>query len=242
MNTQRFLLHAQLIAYQKKEQKALDTIEKALEMMKNPYVAFSTGKDSTVLLDLVRQVAPETPAVYFDADAAYPESTEMLDTPNVIKFKTEPILETFQKWGILHPQIEKKTMESTVYHPIKALLAEYEFDGVFLGLRAEESYGRKQLAKSKKELIFLNKRDKIWECIPLSWWTYDDIWAYIFSHKLKYNTIYDQMDMLTEKERRVSYWAGETNRQGGRWVWLARFHPELFNKFARCFPEVRFFQ
>jgi hypothetical protein len=58
---------------------------------------------------------------------------------------------------------------------------------------------------------------------------------------LKYNEIYDKMDMLPERERRVSYWAGESNRQGGRWVWLAKMHPELFNRLAAEFNEVRVF-
>lgn len=236
-----YQLHSKLTTFIKKVQRTKQIIKKALDMMKKPYVAFSTGKDSTVLLDLTRTINPNIPAVYFDADAAYPESFEMLETiPNLIKFKTEPILATFRKWGILHLNIEDKTMESTVYRPIKALLAKYHFDGVFLGLRAEESYGRKKLAQTKGTL-FWQKRESIWECIPLAWWTYRDIWAYIFSNNLNYNKIYDKMGALPEKERRVSYWAGETNRRGGRWVWLATMYPDLFNQLANEFPEVRLF-
>ena len=37
------------------------------------YVSFSGGKDSTVLLDLARQVAPEMPAVFFDTGLEFPE-------------------------------------------------------------------------------------------------------------------------------------------------------------------------
>ena len=37
------------------------------------YISFSGGKDSTVLLDLVRQDYPDIPAVYIDTGLEYPE-------------------------------------------------------------------------------------------------------------------------------------------------------------------------
>lgn len=37
------------------------------------YVAFSGGKDSTVLLDLVRDISPDVPAVFVDTGLEYPE-------------------------------------------------------------------------------------------------------------------------------------------------------------------------
>lgn len=40
------------------------------------YVAFSGGKDSTVVLDLARQVDPEVPVVFFDSSLEFPETYE----------------------------------------------------------------------------------------------------------------------------------------------------------------------
>ena len=39
----------------------------------NVYVAFSGGKDSTVLLDLVRKIYPDVPGVFVDTGLEYPE-------------------------------------------------------------------------------------------------------------------------------------------------------------------------
>ena len=42
------------------------------------YISFSGGKDSTVLLDLVRQVNPNIPGVFVDTGLEYPETKEFV--------------------------------------------------------------------------------------------------------------------------------------------------------------------
>lgn len=54
------------------------------------YVSFSGGKDSTVLLHLVRTLYPDVPAVYVDTGLEYPEIREFVKTiDNVIWLKPE---------------------------------------------------------------------------------------------------------------------------------------------------------
>ena len=54
------------------------------------YVAFSGGKDSTVLLDLVRTIYPDVPAVFCDTGLEYPEIREFVKTiNNVVWLKPE---------------------------------------------------------------------------------------------------------------------------------------------------------
>lgn len=44
------------------------------------YVSFSGGKDSTVLLDLVRSIYPDVPAVFVDTGLEYPELRDFVKT------------------------------------------------------------------------------------------------------------------------------------------------------------------
>ncbi|MBT7930212.1 phosphoadenosine phosphosulfate reductase family protein [Candidatus Peregrinibacteria bacterium] len=72
------------------------------------YVAFSGGKDSTVLLDLVRSVYPEVPAVFSDTGLEYPEIRKFVKTiPNVTWIKPKmQFPEVIKKYGF--PVVSKE--------------------------------------------------------------------------------------------------------------------------------------
>ena len=149
MDKARFLLYAELRLYSWRVEQARRRITAWLQKVENPYVAFSTGKDSTCVLHLVREQSPDIPAVYFDADCSFPESREMLEaTENLIVFPAlEPLLETFRRFGGFGNGLERETMRTTVWEPIGRLVKKYDFDGVAYGLRAEENRGRAMHAK-----------------------------------------------------------------------------------------------
>lgn len=238
------LLHAKTPRYKTVVANAKQVVSRALQRMEKPYVSFSGGKDSLVMLHLVLEQKPDTKVIYFDADASYPDTDIFLDTLadewdlNFCRIKTRPIVEVFREYGIKHPQIEQKTMAATMYAPVSELTRKRRYDGEFVGLRSEESKARRQLIKYRGQ-IFHNKSRASLECLPVAHFTVDDVWAYITSNNLPYNTAYDKTSMRSRNEIRVSYWCGESARNFGRYVWLCKEYPGLYNRFASEFPEVR---
>lgn len=76
------------------------------------YVSFSGGKDSTVLLDLVRRIYPDVPAVFIDTGLEYPELREFVKTiQNVTWLKPEmnfrKVIETYG-YPIISKEVSKR--------------------------------------------------------------------------------------------------------------------------------------
>ena len=87
------------------------------------YVSFSGGKDSTVLLDIVRRLYPDVPAVFSDTGLEYPEIKEFVKTfPNVTIVRPKhSFKEILTKYG--YPIISKEVAEC-VHHAKKFILQE----------------------------------------------------------------------------------------------------------------------
>lgn len=236
-----FTLHSRLPAYRHRVARAFSTTREWLELCQKPYIAFSGGKDSTVILHITRQLAPDTPAIYLDADNCFPEVSDLIDqTPNCTRYPTsEPFLATLKRFGLDGGKdLDRQTMKSTVYEPVRKLIDEYGYDGCIYGIRAEESHGRRKSVQVHKE-IFFAKGYGVWQCQPIGWWLYRDIWTYIVSNNVPYAGTYDKMWDMPPDDQRVSYWAGETKRRYGRYAWLKRTYPDLWNKLCQELPEVR---
>jgi phosphoadenosine phosphosulfate reductase len=148
------------------------------------YVAFSGGKDSIVMLDLVKKAN-----VKYDVHM----NLTSVDPPELLKFirkyypecqMHKPILSMFQL-------ILKKGMPPTrIMRYCCQILKEGGGIGrtVLIGVRWEESVKRKlrkavEIDKSKKHKNIIS---------PIIEWASDEIWEYIHANKLPYPSLYDE--------------------------------------------------
>ena len=118
------------------------------------YVAFSGGKDSTVLLDLVRSEYPDVPAVFADTGLEYPEIRQFVKTiPNVTWVKPKMnFREVVERYG--YPVVSKKVSRFT--EDIKKPLTEKNKNVQRLRLTGITSDGRKAPSfKLSKKWIYL---------------------------------------------------------------------------------------
>lgn len=114
--TPELLKELQSMTLDEKIEMTKDRIEDwYMQFYGNVYVSFSGGKDSTVLLHLVRSMFPEVPAVFCDTGLEYPELRRFaLAKPNLRKLTPKmPFHEVITKYG--YPIVSKEVAEAIYY-------------------------------------------------------------------------------------------------------------------------------
>ena len=235
--------------FKNKELEALNLISSFLEFIQNPYVSFSGGKDSAVLVHLISRVNKNVPVI-----------TEANDLDIDPKGKKEYCKRFVKNCGMENyfyleteeSQIEqlKETGDMFWYDTfLEKYITIYKPDGFFTGISAKENPQTRGKFLKKYGLIYqysdtaINR--KKWKsgatvCCPLGWWTGLDIFAYILTNKLEYNSVYDKDEYLKPHEIRYGSMYLESARfTKYNLLWLKKYYPEEFNRLQKELPKVR---
>lgn len=177
-------------------------IKKALSKSKSPVVAFSGGKDSTAVLDLVRKIDPSVTAVFCDTGVEAKTTYEYMDRIDnkVVLKPRKTYWQCVEEYGF--PEIKGKISgvrqnqccEWLKDKPMKEFIKKGSTDLVFTGLTMGESRQRMMFLKHYGPYMYV-KSWKVWKCHPISEWSTEEVWKYIKDNNLDYNKGYDK-DMV----------------------------------------------
>lgn len=221
------LLYSKTNNFKKKVNEAKEIIKRSLKVSKKPYVAFSGGKDSTVIYNLVKEFIPEIKCIWSDDEWWLPETDEYIKSiNNLIQIRTNAI---HTDWFKIKGD----------YDGLEDYAKQNNYDLVYLGLRAEESKDRK-LNRIIKGNLYQVKKEELWHCCPINDWSWKDVWGFIYSNNLNYNKAYDKYDKMgiPFKYQRIGPFAVERVLKYGQLTLLKKGWSSLFNKFCKKYPEA----
>lgn len=135
--------------------KLLDRIAEHLDEH-DGYVSWSGGKDSTVVVDLARQVDPHVPVVFFDSGLQFPETMQYLEETaaawqldyHVITADPDLLTVLVAGGGFDHHAVDRRLRGQLADIMISGPADEAHRrhgPGCLWGVRAEESHGRRML-------------------------------------------------------------------------------------------------
>jgi hypothetical protein len=225
MDKKTAILYAQLKPYKALVNKTSGFIRWALEHVENPYVACSFGKDSAVMLDLCLKNNPDIPVRF----ASHPE-TRILDNYN-------EVINLWLKKGINYQEIfcdgGLVKIKNAQRNSLDAL--NENWDSFFVGIRKEESFGRRVSLKKYGMFHKLKSTGRI-KISPMADWTEREISVYVLSNELptlnKYN--------IEGFSSRTTSGIPRTNIEECL-ISLKQRDIEGFNKLCKLFPDTKYF-
>lgn len=174
-------------------------------------MAFSGGKDSTCILHLVLQQKPDVMVFHWDYGPYYvPRWLENEFIENARKIGARNIrVETSSKYMALKRNAINVLGTEYLGNAVLKLYNE-GYDAVFVGLRKEESCRRKTRIKANRSLSVIR------EIYPIQNWSWQDVWAYIFSNDLPYASIYNTYAPIVgwDRVRLVTFFDPEFDKFG----------------------------
>lgn len=185
-----------------------EIIKQALDKHDNPVVAVSFGKDSMVVLHMIRQIYPDIPVVFNNTKVEYPDTLrlkrQLVNEWNLNLIEAKPIngwtfWKIVEKYGFPIGQRRGASATSKCCYylkkkPMDRARKRNQWDLIIDGMTIYESRQRYlQLTKYINDGGYrFNKKWKCHKLSPILDWTPSDVWGYIDDNNIPYNDYYDK--------------------------------------------------
>ncbi len=216
-------------------------LETALALPCRFVASWSGGKDSTAMTHLIRALAPETQVMVQFDDCDWPEKEPYINRI-AERFgweyvRVQPDFSVFEaavKYGLgtehICAQAHPLTRDAFIA-PLEAKRKELGCEGVYLGLRAQESRARRMNAYTRGPLY--QKQDGTHVCLPLVRWSALDVFAYLVGNEIEINPCYLNNKFCAPEEVRISWALPTPGTHMESREHIRHYYPEQFRKLRR---------
>ncbi|MFW6270978.1 MAG: phosphoadenosine phosphosulfate reductase family protein [Bacillota bacterium] len=243
-----------------KEKEALNLIESSFQDFDKAVVACSWGKDSLVVLHLVKRVADKldrdfdvlwnNTGVHYPSVYKLKEKLEENWDLNIIETKYNKsfweIVEEYGWPGVNSSDRSDKANSACCYNikkkPTKEAIKTNNWDLYFDGLTAYES-DRRYMNMNQYGLSHYHKSFKLQKVHPIGWWTVDNVWDYIEKNNIPYPDIYNaEVGDYTKRgysEQKQGHRFDRAIRNGCWCCTLAlKYAPEKMEQLRKYYPKL----
>lgn len=237
-------LYANLKTYKVKLDKTIKSVEQMLDLVRSPYIAFSCGKDSSVLADIVLKINPDIKLRFISSG----ETRIMHNVDNVMDYFTNKYNANIEE--IVFDRVFSAEWKGSSFDEQRKAgrrdiqsINNSSYGGVFMGLRKEESRGRCISLKMHnnddlpRNMYKYKNRREFYRMCPLADWKTEDIGAYIVTNDIPVLKWYQDFGFESRTTARLT---GDAIRQNTLY-WIKYNNPVGYNKLISRFPELSIF-
>jgi sulfate adenylyltransferase subunit 2 len=184
-----------------------EIFKKAEKTFRHPVMLWAGGKDSTAMLAIAKELYPKKlpfPLLFIDTTYKFSETYDFINLLqkkwklNLLRITNKEALEKgVNPWSVNHFTYchELKTK------PLKKTINDEGYDGAYVAIRWDEHGIR------GKEQYFSKRTDPPhYRIHPMLHWSESEIWQYIKSEKIPYNSLYDKEEHNGLVYRSIGCW------------------------------------
>lgn len=179
---------------ERKITKSFEIIKKAQGSLrfKDVAVAWTGGKDSTVMLHLLKTYFHGQipyPVVFNDSTIEFPEIYSFIDSISKLwKLKLIVVPHETKDLENFHKAKKEEQLRISRFMKLKAIrtiVSRYKFQAIFAAIRWDEHQAR------SREKYFSQRKDHV-RIHPMLHFSEKDIWSYIHTYQVPYVNLYDR--------------------------------------------------